>query len=61
MARLCRALPILCFFDCFWAKCDVDRGRPEATRNLLERAYLRLEGYFLALYAPLYVPSLWHC
>ena len=60
MARCCQALLVSCFFDCSWVKCDVGRGRSEATRNVLERANFLLEGYFLALYAPLYVPSLWH-
>ena len=60
MARRCRALPVLCFSDYPWAECDVDRGQSEATRNMLERANLLLKGYFRALYAPLYVPSLWH-
>ena len=56
-----RALPVPCFSNCSWAECDVDRGRPDATRNVLERANFLLEGYFRALCAPLYVPSLWHC
>ena len=34
------------FSDCSWAECDVDRDRPVATRNVLERANLLLEGYF---------------
>ena len=46
-------LPVPGFSDCSWAKHDVDRGRPVATRNVLERANLRLEGYFRALYVPL--------
>ena len=46
MARRCRALPVPCFSDCSWAECDVDRGRPEATRNVLERVNLLLEEYF---------------
>ena len=41
------------FSDCSWAKCDVDRGWLVATRNVLERANLRLDGYFRALYVPL--------
>ena len=61
MTRICWALSVPCFSDCSLAKCDVDRGWPEATRNVLERANLLLEGYLRALYAPLYVPSLWHC
>ena len=61
MARRCRALPVLCFSDCSWVECDVDKGRPKDTRNMLECANLLLEGYFLALYSPLYVPLLWHC
>ena len=60
MARRYRALLVLCFSDCSWAGCDVDKGRPEATRNALELANLLFEGYFRALYAPLYSPSLWH-
>ena len=51
MARRCRALPVPCFSDCFWAECDVDKGRPEATRNVLEHANFLLEGYFRAIYA----------
>ena len=35
------------------SECDVDRGRPMTTRNVLERANLPLEGYFQALYVPL--------
>ena len=35
-------LSTLCFPDCSWAECDVDRGQPEATRNMLERANLLL-------------------
>ena len=61
MARRCWVLSVLCFFDCSWAECDVDRGMSEATRNTLEHANLHLEGYFRALYVPLYAPSLWHC
>ena len=61
MARRCRVLSVPCFFECSWAECDVDRGRPEVTRNVLEHTNLLLEGYFLALYAPLYVHSFWHC
>ena len=61
MARCCRALPIPCYSDCSWVECDVDKGRPKATRNVLERATFLFEGYFLALYVPLYAPSLWHC
>ena len=34
-------------------ECDVDKGRPVTTRNVLEHANLPLEGYFRALYAPL--------
>ena len=60
MARCWRALLVPCFSNCSWAECDVDRGQPEATKNVLERANLLLEGYFQALYAPLYVPLLWH-
>ena len=36
MARRCRALPVPCFFDFSWVKCDVDKGWPEATRSVLE-------------------------
>ena len=61
MGRRCRELLVPCFSDCSWAECDIDRGRSEAIKNVLERANLLLEGYFLTLYAPLYVPSLWHC
>ena len=57
MARRCRALPVPCFSDYSWAECDIDRGQSEATRNALECANLLLEGYFRALYAPLYA----HC
>ena len=42
------------------AERDVDRDRLMATRNVLERANLLFEGYFRALYAPLYALSLWH-
>ena len=54
MARRCRVLLVSCFSDCSWAECDVDRGRLEATRDALERANLLFEGYFRALYVPLY-------
>ena len=63
MARRCRALPVPCFSYCFWTECDVDRGRPEATRNPLEHANLLLEGYFRANLLALehaICPSLWH-
>ena len=53
MARRWRMLPVPSFYDCFWAECDVDRGRPVTTRNILERANLPLEGYFRAFYVPL--------
>ena len=53
MARHWWMLPIPSFSDCSWAESDVDRGRPVATRNALERANLFLEGYFRALYVPL--------
>ena len=46
MARHWRMLPVPDFSDCSWVECDVDRGRPMATRNVLERANLLLEGYF---------------
>ena len=58
MARRYRVLPIPCFSNCSWAECDVNRGRSEAIRNALEHANLHLEGYFRALYVPLYAPSL---
>ena len=35
------------------SECDVNRGRPVTTRNVLEHANLSLEGYFRALYVPL--------
>ena len=41
------------FFDCSRAEYDVNKGRLVATRNVLECANLRLEGYFRALYVPL--------
>ena len=50
IAKHWRMLSIPGFFDCSWAECDVDRGRPVTTRNVLELANLRLEGYFRALY-----------
>ena len=53
MARHWRMVPVLGFSNCSWAECDVDRGRPMATRNVLERANLLLEGYFLSLYVHL--------
>ena len=53
MTRRCWMLPVPSFFDCSWAKCDVDRGRSTTTRNVLERANFLLEGYFRALYVPL--------
>ena len=53
MARHWWMLPVPGFSDCTWAKCDVARGRPMATRNMLDRANLCLEGYFQALYVPL--------
>ena len=46
-------LPVPGFYDCSWAECDVDKGRPMATKNVLECANLLLEGYFRALYVPL--------
>ena len=46
-------LLVLAFSDCSWVECDVDRGRSVIKRNVLELANLPLEGYFLALYAPL--------
>ena len=49
-ARHWRMLPVSSFSDCSLAECDVDRGWPMATRNLLECANLSLEGYFQALY-----------
>ena len=50
MAKHWRMLLVPGFSDCYWAECDVDRGRPVAIRNMLERANLHLEGYFRALY-----------
>ena len=44
MARHCRMLPVPGFSDCSWAICDVDMGRPEATRNVLERANLVMKS-----------------
>ena len=44
MARRCRMLPIPSFSDCSWAKCDVDKGRLEAIRNVLERTNLVLKS-----------------
>ena len=52
MSRRCLALSALCFSDCSRAECDVDRDRSDATRNVLERINLLIEGYFQALYAP---------
>ena len=49
-----------CFSNSSWTECDVDRGQLDATRNVLEHTNLLLEGYFRALYAPLYAPSLRH-
>ena len=49
MARHWRMLPVPGFSDCSWVKCDVDRGRSEATRKALERANFLLEGYFQKL------------
>ena len=51
MSRRCLALWALCFSDCSYAECDVDRDQPDATRNVLESINLLLEGYFQALYA----------
>ena len=59
MARHWRMLLVPDFSDCSWAECDVDRGRPMATRNVLERANLLLEGYFRALYLPLGGSKTW--
>ena len=53
MARHCRMLLVLDFSNDSFAECDVDRGRPVATRNALKRANFLLEGYFRALYVPL--------
>ena len=46
MARRCRMLLVPDFSDDSLAECDVDRGRPVATRNALKRANFLLEGYF---------------
>ena len=59
MARCCWMLPVPGFSDCCWAECDVDRGRPAATRNALECANLLLEGYLQALYVPLGGSKTW--
>ena len=53
MAKHWRMLPVPGFFNCSWSECDVDKGRPMAIRNVLERANLLSEGYFQALYVPL--------
>ena len=53
MAGHWRMLPAPGFSDCSWAECDVHRGRPMSTRNVLKRDNLHLEGYFRALYVPL--------
>ena len=53
MARRYRMLPLPGFSDYSWVECDVDKGWTKATRNLLKRANLLLEGYFQALYVPL--------
>ena len=53
MAKYWRMLPVSGFSDCSWAGCDVDKGWLVASRNMLERANLLLEGYFQALYVPL--------
>ena len=42
-------LPVSSFSVCSWAECDVDKGRPVATRNVLECANLLLEGVFSSL------------
>ena len=47
-----RMLLLLGFSDCSWAEREVDRGRLMIKRNVLKLAYLPLEGYFQALYAP---------
>ena len=51
MARHWQILLVPGFSDCSWVECDVERGRPMTTRNVLERANLPLEGYFRSLYA----------
>ena len=53
MSRRYRMMLVPSFFDCSWAECDVDKGRPTATRNALECANMFLEGYIRALYVPL--------
>ena len=37
-------LPVPGISDCSYAECDVDKGRPEATRNVLEPANLVLKS-----------------
>ena len=44
IARRCQILQVPGFSDYSWAECDVDRGWPEATRNVLERANLVLKS-----------------
>ena len=46
MAKHWRILLLPGFSNCSGAECDVDRGRSVATGNVLERANLRLKGYF---------------
>ena len=53
ITRHCRILQVLGFSDCSWVECELDRGRPVTTRNVLKCVNLPLEGYFRALYAPL--------
>ena len=59
MARHWRMLLVPGFSDCSWSECDIDKGRPKATRNVLERANVHLEGYFQALYVPLGCSKTW--
>ena len=50
---------MLSFSNCSWSECDVDKGQSVIKKNVLELANLPLEGYFLALYAPLGGPRTW--
>ena len=43
MAKHWQMLLLLGFSDWFWAQCDVDRGRPVTSRNVLECANLPLD------------------
>ena len=59
MARHWRMLPVPGFSDCSKVEFNVDRGPSVATRNVLERANLRFEGYFRVLYVPLGGSKTW--